>query len=159
MIGILLSTVSWDEEGTVCRPDGLTQGDASKRNCQPLLLMGIAVMARGAAEGAHLQKRLGMCFLSPFPCFHGNSSKQEQPAWNFSAYRPDTPCPIIPADFWLLRVSDPPSCDGSHASEENSPMHVCHGRARQRGTSPELPQFLWQHSLNVIPCTLIASCK
>lgn len=99
MIGMPFSTVAWDEEGTVCRPDDLTQGDASEGNCQPLLLVGIDVMAGGAAQGAHLQKRLGMCFLSPFPCFHGNSSKQEQPAWNFAAYRSDSPYPIIPADF------------------------------------------------------------
>lgn len=99
MIGTSLSTVAWDEEGTVCRPDGLTQGDASEGNCQSLLLMGIDVMAGGAAEGAHLQKRLGMCFLSPFPCFHGNSSKQEQPTWNSTAYRSDPPCPIILTDF------------------------------------------------------------
>lgn len=66
---------------------------------KPCFLWEIDVMAGGAAAGAHLQKRLGMCFLSPFPCFHGNSSKQEQPAWNFAAYRSDTPCPIIPADF------------------------------------------------------------
>lgn len=91
----LAHSVTWDGEGTVRRPGGLTQGDASDGNCQTLLLMGIGVAAEGAAEGAHLQKRLGMRFLSPFPCFHGNSSKQEQPALNFAAYCSGTPCPIL----------------------------------------------------------------
>lgn len=91
----LAHSVAWGGEGTVHRPDGLAQGDASEGNCQPLLLMGVGVAAGGAAEGAHLQKRLGKRFLSPFPCFHGNSSKQEQPALNFAAYSSGTPCPIL----------------------------------------------------------------
>ena len=95
----LAHSVAWDGEGTARRPDGLDQGDASEGNCQPLLLMGIGVAAGGATEGARLQKRLGMRFLSLFPCFHGNSSKQEQPALNFAAYRSGTPCPVLSADF------------------------------------------------------------
>lgn len=91
----LARSVAWDGEGTARRPGGLAPGDASEGNCQPLLPMGVGVAAGGAAEGAHLQKRLGMRFLSPFPCFHGNSSKQEQPALNFAAYHSGTPCPIL----------------------------------------------------------------
>lgn len=85
-------SVPWGEQGTVRRPYDLSKGDAFEENWQPLLLNGNRCDSQGAAEGAHLQKRLGMHFLLPFfPCFHGNSNKQEQPALNFVAYRSGTP--------------------------------------------------------------------
>lgn len=83
----LACSVACVGEGPACRPGGLTPEDTSEGNCQPLLPMGIGVAAGGAAEGAHLQKRLGMRFLSPFPCFHGNSSKQQQAGAACSEFR------------------------------------------------------------------------
>lgn len=50
-----------------------------------------------------------MDFLSPFPCFHGNSSTQEQPALNFTASFSGTPFPILQAAFGSQRVSEPSS--------------------------------------------------
>lgn len=89
----LAHSVAWIGEGMVRRPGAFTQGHTTEGNCQPLLPPGTGVAARGAAEGAHLQKRPGMRFLSPFPCFHGNNSTQEQPALNFTACCSGTPCP------------------------------------------------------------------
>lgn len=142
----------------MCRPDGLTQGDASEGNCQSLLLMGIDVMAGGAAEGAHLQKRLGMCFLSPFPCFHGNSSKQEQPAWNSAAYRSDHP-PAQSSRQTLALEGFRPTLTRWIPCLRGELTHACVSWQSKAKRHKPRAATIPVAAENVIPCTLIDSCK